>query len=152
MTEAGANLLHNPILNKGTAFTPEERARLKLRGLLPPTIETMDKQIRRVKEQVRHVASHFFSDITARQGPCESAKNPSLGLVRRTTTFDDVRYLSVRDHLHARTSCDTIWTVSSNLTELVQRLSAGTFPLCLFFVSLLPSPPALYDGSHAHYM
>lgn len=31
----GVDLLHDPTLNKGTAFTEEERDKLALRGLLP---------------------------------------------------------------------------------------------------------------------
>ena len=33
----GANLLNNPFLNKGTAFTKEERAKYGLTGMLPAT-------------------------------------------------------------------------------------------------------------------
>jgi hypothetical protein len=33
--QTGMDLLHNPALNKGTAFTEEEREALNLRGLLP---------------------------------------------------------------------------------------------------------------------
>ena len=38
----GVKLLHNPIRNKGTAFTAEERAALGLTGLLPPRAQTME--------------------------------------------------------------------------------------------------------------
>lgn len=44
----GINLLHDPIFNKGTAFTEAERDALGLRGLLPPYVLTMDKQEERV--------------------------------------------------------------------------------------------------------
>ncbi|MBW1807531.1 MAG: NAD-dependent malic enzyme [Deltaproteobacteria bacterium] len=46
----GVNLLHDPALNKGTAFTPEERRRLGIEGLLPASICTQDKQVARERE------------------------------------------------------------------------------------------------------
>lgn len=42
------NYLHDPALNKGTAFTEEERDSLGLWGLLPPGINTMEEQVLRV--------------------------------------------------------------------------------------------------------
>ena len=47
------DLLHDPTLNKGTAFTEEERKRLKLRGLLPPRILTQEQQVQKVLENFR---------------------------------------------------------------------------------------------------
>lgn len=44
----GADLLHDPVLNKGTAFTEEERDALGLRGLMPPHVHSMDEQVGRV--------------------------------------------------------------------------------------------------------
>jgi malate dehydrogenase (oxaloacetate-decarboxylating)(NADP+) len=46
----GVDLLHNPALNKGTAFTEKERDALGLRGLLPPHVHTQEEQILRVME------------------------------------------------------------------------------------------------------
>jgi malate dehydrogenase (oxaloacetate-decarboxylating) len=40
----GKELMSNPVLNKGTAFTYEERIRFDLHGLLPPVIETLEQQ------------------------------------------------------------------------------------------------------------
>lgn len=49
----GVDLLHDPLLNKGTAFTDHERTVLGLRGLLPPRILTQAEQITRVLESFR---------------------------------------------------------------------------------------------------
>ncbi len=43
----GFQLMHLPLLNKGTAFTDEERTLLDLHGLLPPRIDTLKRQIDR---------------------------------------------------------------------------------------------------------
>jgi malate dehydrogenase (oxaloacetate-decarboxylating) len=40
----GMELLEHPLLNKGTAFTEDERAKLDLLGLLPPEVETLEEQ------------------------------------------------------------------------------------------------------------
>ncbi len=44
----GPQLLEDPLLNKGTAFSAAERAALGLRGLLPAHTSTMEEQLRRV--------------------------------------------------------------------------------------------------------
>ncbi len=43
----GFALLRNPILNKGGAFTQQERQLFKLCGFLPPTISTLEMQLER---------------------------------------------------------------------------------------------------------
>jgi malate dehydrogenase (oxaloacetate-decarboxylating)(NADP+) len=50
----GIELLHNEQLNKGTAFTEEERDALKLRGLLPPHVNTIEEQQQRVLWNLKH--------------------------------------------------------------------------------------------------
>ena len=52
-TPTGFNVLLNAALNKSTAFTEEERDRLKLRGLLPAAVGSQATQIARVLENLR---------------------------------------------------------------------------------------------------
>ncbi len=51
--QRGVKVLHDPVLNKGTAFTEEERDRLGLRGLLPPRVLTQDHQKKRVLDNLK---------------------------------------------------------------------------------------------------
>ncbi|KAF0247066.1 MAG: malic [Planctomycetota bacterium] len=53
----GRALCDSPLLNKGTAFTEEEREALGLRGLLPPYRCLMEEQARRVMENYRKKSS-----------------------------------------------------------------------------------------------
>jgi len=53
----GVDWLHNPVFNKGTAFTEAERDALGLRGLLPPHVQTMDEQVQRVMTNFRSKSS-----------------------------------------------------------------------------------------------
>ena len=50
---SGFALLRDPALNKGTAFTQEEREELGLTGLLPPRIHSIDEQVERVLWNLR---------------------------------------------------------------------------------------------------
>jgi malate dehydrogenase (oxaloacetate-decarboxylating) len=47
----GFSVLGTPMLNRGTAFTPEERRALGLVGLLPHGVSTIEGQVRRVHAQ-----------------------------------------------------------------------------------------------------
>ncbi|HTR25298.1 MAG TPA: NAD-dependent malic enzyme [Terriglobales bacterium] len=49
----GTDLLYRHDLNKGTAFTEEERTEFGLHGLLPPHVETLDEQVARAYEAYR---------------------------------------------------------------------------------------------------
>lgn len=48
---AGPALLTTPLLNKGSAFTQEERSAFNLTGLLPPRYETIEEQAERCYQQ-----------------------------------------------------------------------------------------------------
>ena len=49
----GIALLRDPALNKGTAFTEEERDSFCLRGLLPPRVHSIEEQVLRVLGNLR---------------------------------------------------------------------------------------------------
>ena len=51
--QTGIDLLRNPATTKSTAFTPEERERYKLRGLLPANAGSMESQLKRVLTNLR---------------------------------------------------------------------------------------------------
>jgi malic enzyme len=48
----GIELLHHPMLNRGSAFTQEQREIFGLRGLLPPGVSTLAQQSRRMYESI----------------------------------------------------------------------------------------------------
>ncbi len=56
-------LLEDPLTNKGTAFSEQERSELGLRGLLPAVVETLEQQVHRryqaYQEQPTDVARHI---------------------------------------------------------------------------------------------
>ena len=49
----GEDIIHNPLLNKGTAFTKKERALFGLDCYLPECIETLDEQVIRAHKQLQ---------------------------------------------------------------------------------------------------
>src|SRR6201996_9339415 len=67
----GYDLLHNPRLNKGTAFTEAERRAHGLEGLLPPAVTTIDLQVARTRAEIANLADDLqkylvLSDLQAR--------------------------------------------------------------------------------------
>jgi malate dehydrogenase (oxaloacetate-decarboxylating)(NADP+) len=65
-TPTGIHVLQDPLLNKGTAFSEEERDRLNLRGLLPPHVSTQEQQLSRVLENFRRKPSDLEKYINLR--------------------------------------------------------------------------------------
>jgi malate dehydrogenase (oxaloacetate-decarboxylating) len=59
ISKRGAELYRDPLLNKGTAFTPQERAMLGLDGLLPSRVNTMAQQVRRVHKTLDRLRDPF---------------------------------------------------------------------------------------------
>jgi len=61
---SGPDLLREPLLNKGTAFSDAERDALGLRGLLPPAVITPEQQVARVLDSLRRLPSELDKFIS----------------------------------------------------------------------------------------
>lgn len=64
----GHDILNNPFLNKGTAFTMEERQELGLLGILPPYVQTIEEQAEQAYQHFLRKPSnlekrHFLMEI-----------------------------------------------------------------------------------------
>ena len=59
----GLDVLNSPVLNKGTAFTAEERKALGLNGLLPPDISTLESQVKRAYIQYERLPDALAKNI-----------------------------------------------------------------------------------------
>jgi malate dehydrogenase (oxaloacetate-decarboxylating) len=59
----GSSILSSPLLNRGTAFTPEERQALGLTGLLPHGVSTMEQQLRRTYAQFGRQADDLGKNV-----------------------------------------------------------------------------------------
>lgn len=62
----GFELLTNPLLNKGTAFTNEERTTFALHGLLPPHVGTLEDQRERRKKALDNQPTAFGKYVLMR--------------------------------------------------------------------------------------
>jgi len=63
---AGPALLSTPLLNKGSAFSAEERISFNLEGLLPETTETIQEQVERAYMQYKAFESDMDKHIYLR--------------------------------------------------------------------------------------
>jgi malate dehydrogenase (oxaloacetate-decarboxylating) len=84
-TAHGLEILHDPLRNRGTAFTREEREELGIAGLLPPAVLTLDEQARRAWEQLQRAG-----DPLAQNSFMEALRD------RNETLY----YRLLVDHLH----------------------------------------------------
>ena len=55
----GNDVIRAPLLNKGTAFSEQERDTLGLNGLIPPRILTLEQQVRKIYERYRRIGKTF---------------------------------------------------------------------------------------------
>lgn len=63
---SGPTLLATPLLNKGSAFSQEERESFNLNGLLPPRYETIEEQVSRAYKQYQSFDTNLNKHIYLR--------------------------------------------------------------------------------------
>ncbi|WP_113907900.1 NAD-dependent malic enzyme [Aliidiomarina celeris] len=81
---SGPTLLETPLLNKSSAFSPEERKEFNLTGLLPPRYETIDEQVARAYMQYQTF---------------DTALNKHIFLRAIQDTNETMYYRLVREHI-----------------------------------------------------
>jgi|GEM_PF-1775127 len=74
----GVDWLHNPVFNKGTAFSDAERDALGLRGLLPPHVQTMT-------DSMFIQAAHTLASLIRENELAEGRVYPSLNRIREVS-------------------------------------------------------------------
>ena len=62
----GVDVLNDPLWNKGTGFTPAERDRLGLRGLLPNVVRTIDEQRGYFMDKLREIEDPMEKNLLLR--------------------------------------------------------------------------------------
>ncbi|MDA1076348.1 MAG: NAD-dependent malic enzyme, partial [Proteobacteria bacterium] len=65
----GQALLRSPLLNRGSAFTAEQRKRYCLEALLPPAINTQDQQAQRIYQTLASISDPLakYRELTSLQ-------------------------------------------------------------------------------------
>ena len=88
--ELSPSVLGDPLRNRGTAFSAEQRRRLGLTGRLPSAVETLDEQTARCYEELGRKASaieKYMSELL--QGVVRSATREGLGAIARRMARED---------------------------------------------------------------
>jgi malate dehydrogenase (oxaloacetate-decarboxylating)(NADP+) len=86
----GIDILHDPVLNKATAYTEAERQALGLVGLVPDATESEDLQLRRVLQQLGHKTTDLERYIYL-----VNLLDNDETLFYRTVTSDPARFLPI---------------------------------------------------------
>ncbi|WP_302185302.1 NAD-dependent malic enzyme [Streptomyces sp. GMY02] len=67
MSQALPPVMSDPLTNRGTAFTAEERARLELVGRLPDAVLSLDEQLQRAYEQLQRQPDALAKNVYLEQ-------------------------------------------------------------------------------------
>ncbi|KAJ3678719.1 hypothetical protein LUZ60_002522 [Juncus effusus] len=83
------DILHDPLYNKGTAFSMTERDRLDLRGLLPPNVMSSQQQIDRFMVDLKRL------ELQARDGPSDTNALAKWRVLNRLHDRNEVMYYKI---------------------------------------------------------
>lgn len=86
----GNDLFRSPLLNKGTAFSEEERIAFGLKGLIPPKVLTLDQQIEKVHQRYHRLG--LTLDLVK---SCPDLSQDALNSLRKEINI--ARYNFLRD-------------------------------------------------------
>ena len=86
----GLALLDDPVRNKGTAFTESERKLFRLEGLLPASVETLDRQVERVLEHLEDMPTNLERYIYL-----TGLRDRNETLFFRTVMSDPLRFIPI---------------------------------------------------------
>ncbi|KNA08463.1 hypothetical protein SOVF_162370 [Spinacia oleracea] len=121
------DILHDPLYNKGTAFSMTERNRLDLRGLLPPNVMTTEQQIDRFMADLRRL------ETQAKDGPSDPNALAKWRILNRLHDRNETMYYKV---------------LIANITEYAPIVYTPTVGLvCQNYRGLYRRPRGMYFSS-----
>jgi malate dehydrogenase (oxaloacetate-decarboxylating) len=102
--KTGRELLNDPFLNKGVAFTDRERQELGLEGLLPPAVRTVEQQSKIAYENVKRMGA---SDPDLLYSALRHLKNRNETLFFRTVSDHLKEFLPIIYTPEVGVACQT---------------------------------------------
>jgi malate dehydrogenase (oxaloacetate-decarboxylating) len=104
VTKSGKELLNDPFLNKGMAFTERERQELGLEGLLPPAVRTIEDQSRLAYQNIKRTGA---SDPDLLYSALRHLKNRNETLFFKTVTDHLKEFLPIIYTPEVGVACQT---------------------------------------------
>lgn len=93
-------VIHDPSINRGTAFSADERERLGLRGLVPPRRQYLDQQVMRIMKAFDAMSTPLGKQTRS----CYGARACACVCGREREEVTDVPYSGVCMPVHGRTT------------------------------------------------
>ncbi|MCI5223931.1 MAG: NAD-dependent malic enzyme, partial [Candidatus Electrothrix sp. AR4] len=87
---SGLGLHGNPFINKGTAFTKDERLRLGLIAMLPPAVRSLEEQVENSRAKVKDKSSDIERFVYIR-----ALFDRNVTLAHALIQSDISRYMSI---------------------------------------------------------